>query len=704
MTKSLLLAATLALLPAIARGAGAGCQDTSGALVLEKVRSGATGSELLGCLNRTIDKISTATAVNTSTHNWLTAGKINVSTIGANGAPLFLSSSVTLGNDLWLKISSTSYIVNYGTASIHGADGLAVTYGVRAGSGSFTSGVTASSVTTRATGDTQYALDLSTGVIFRASATGIVWADGSVSTSARSGRASGAGGHGLSTGAATAPDGGGPFYTMPTRSSMTAVWPLVFVDSATADSTLLKLENYAYVTSTQVYPNGTTTQTTWASGATCYAGSTATWTQGNNRSEICFSGSGTTGASNLLAVGMLLDGAYLPGYDQRANIGCVPNSAECNLSFCATTPALSAGTHNACLIGQVSGNTLTIPSTANENTTAMLAVKELATGGNGYAAPASSNVFMTSERTTSNTGWTTVLGSSASITARGGPVCAEFACPLAQGSGGGQAAFGGITINGVLIGDQNASRGLTFADASWPADVAGQWVTCSTGTYSGEATASAIFRTESGGSAVANPGGNSACAMRVWEERNQPGTGDVSSNGNTGFTGALTFSNASLSGGGQLRQHASTTTVDFWSARGVARTYNDTASTQAQGFMLVNTTFTAKNANSALDFAAHVEGCEPSNTIDMAWLSLHKDNTQAAVCEGGNTHFAGTAVRPTQMVLRCRVSVIGDTSAHVWSLRVQNDTAANAVAVNGCSARFLGGTQMSGLWIDEKAQ
>lgn len=54
-----LLTAALLFLAGSAQAAGAGCQDTTGGLVLEKVRAGAVGSQPWGCINRTIDTLST---------------------------------------------------------------------------------------------------------------------------------------------------------------------------------------------------------------------------------------------------------------------------------------------------------------------------------------------------------------------------------------------------------------------------------------------------------------------------------------------------------------------------------------------------------------------------------------------------------------------------------------------------------------------
>lgn len=65
-----------------ARAAGQGCQDTTGALTLEKIRADATGTFFLGCINRTFDKISTGTIVN-STFSTGNIGTLYVSTIGA---------------------------------------------------------------------------------------------------------------------------------------------------------------------------------------------------------------------------------------------------------------------------------------------------------------------------------------------------------------------------------------------------------------------------------------------------------------------------------------------------------------------------------------------------------------------------------------------------------------------------------------------
>jgi len=110
--RSLSLLALLAVLaPAPARAVGAGCSNTSGSLVLEKVKASAVGSQILGCVNRSLDILSSSVPV-------LGAGstayfeRLLVDEIGALRA--------TGG----LKITSTTLVAS--SMSITGADGLEV--------------------------------------------------------------------------------------------------------------------------------------------------------------------------------------------------------------------------------------------------------------------------------------------------------------------------------------------------------------------------------------------------------------------------------------------------------------------------------------------------------------------------------------------------------------------------------------------------
>lgn len=53
-----LIVAALLVLPGVARAAGAGCQDTLGSLTLEKIRAGAVGAQMAGCINRSFDTLT----------------------------------------------------------------------------------------------------------------------------------------------------------------------------------------------------------------------------------------------------------------------------------------------------------------------------------------------------------------------------------------------------------------------------------------------------------------------------------------------------------------------------------------------------------------------------------------------------------------------------------------------------------------------
>jgi hypothetical protein len=153
------IALLLALLaPATAHAAGSGCQDTSGPITLEKVRSSATGTEIIGCINRSFDVLSTSAAVAGSTTAVTKLGTIYVNRIGGRdtGTPGIRISSSAYGD-------AGTYLRWLGTATIEGGAGLGVTFGVSAGSVT-TGSMHASSGTFTATGATQYSLAASSGI------------------------------------------------------------------------------------------------------------------------------------------------------------------------------------------------------------------------------------------------------------------------------------------------------------------------------------------------------------------------------------------------------------------------------------------------------------------------------------------------------------------------------------------------------------
>lgn len=131
------------------------------------------------------------------------------------------------------------------------------------------------------------------------------------------------------------------------------------------------------VVSTEVYPNGTSAATT-ATGECQIASSSATFTVtgGSAKARVCFTGSGSSGASHQHFVYILVDGDFLPGYVKKKIVGQTnANANPTNLSFCVLTPVLAAGSHRICLGAGTSAGTLTIPDATNPIAgTAMLSV------------------------------------------------------------------------------------------------------------------------------------------------------------------------------------------------------------------------------------------------------------------------------------------------------------------------------------------
>lgn len=136
--------------------------------------------------------------------------------------------------------------------------------------------------------------------------------------------------------------------------------------------------------STQAYPNGTTTQS--SNLGPCIANSTATIKLNQaDRILVCYSGSmGQTTAPTNNFLGILLDGAFLPGYSStRGQTACIignisaANQVDC--SFCLITPIQSPGNHSVCLAAATNtGGTIQIPGTDSVvNSAAQLSLVEV---------------------------------------------------------------------------------------------------------------------------------------------------------------------------------------------------------------------------------------------------------------------------------------------------------------------------------------
>lgn len=129
-----ILTAILFFMPITARAAGSGCQNTSGGLTLEKIRSTAQGTEIIGCINRTFDILSSSTVYYSSTTPQQFS-MLAVSTLVANNASgIYVSSPIIFGqgiNNLGPSTATyfygngsgmTDMTVAYSSAPAHTAD------------------------------------------------------------------------------------------------------------------------------------------------------------------------------------------------------------------------------------------------------------------------------------------------------------------------------------------------------------------------------------------------------------------------------------------------------------------------------------------------------------------------------------------------------------------------------------------------------
>ena len=136
---TVLCLAAMAAIPASAQLTG--CQYTSGGLQLQKVRASASGTQILGCLNISLDSLSASSASLTGSTSAVSLfGKIYAGEIGgrSTGSPGVKFSSFVYSTD------GSAYMSWAGSMT---ASGIGVTYGVTAATGSFSGSVTASSGT-----------------------------------------------------------------------------------------------------------------------------------------------------------------------------------------------------------------------------------------------------------------------------------------------------------------------------------------------------------------------------------------------------------------------------------------------------------------------------------------------------------------------------------------------------------------------------
>ena len=492
---------------------------------------------------------SAAVIGSTTTYNalgWIAVNRISGMSVGT--PQIRISSSVYADAGLYLRW--------LGSATVEGTGGLGVTYGITAGTGTFTGlmsagsaavsgGLTASSVTATTTGGTSFAVGMSTSARFTQGTTniGILWADGSKTTTAWV--ASGSG-HTLATGTISGSSVTG-------RAEFTQRAGLIFdaagfalTDSPDQLSTLVQSKGYQYLTSSQtiIAPDTTFTNTTLGP---CIAGTTITWTQGNNRALIYYSGSYISSANDQTHLGFLIDGQFVGGQSATASLQHTQHASNIAMAgtFHHVTSVLSAGEHKACLTGAVGSGTGQVGDTAFPlDDIAYFGVLELNTGGSGFSTAVSTHGLISAAATASLT-YGACTGSTYTFTGTGAPIAGE------------------VTLTGTAANGSINKYWLLMDGAPIPPWTASAPMLVQTGANTGQTiTFSVPFRvnspsagshsfcltgTQAGADSIACNAG--PCYLTVGEVRNGPGTGDVSSNGNNtlsganSFTGTTSFSN-----------------------------------------------------------------------------------------------------------------------------------------------------------------
>jgi len=117
---------------------------------------------------------------------------------------------------------------------------------------------------------------------------------------------------------------------------------------------------------------GSNVTTTAASQATCFAGSTVTFTTTGGPVEVRFSGTVTDGISQNWVLGALLDGAFIDNETASAGFTGARTNAS-GPAYSATfvhriASAVAAGSHSLCLTGATDATTLSVQCAAAGNT------------------------------------------------------------------------------------------------------------------------------------------------------------------------------------------------------------------------------------------------------------------------------------------------------------------------------------------------
>lgn len=422
--------------------------------------------------------------------------------------------------------------------TVAGAAGLKVNYGIQAASSSLSGGLTASSGTFLATGTSQYSIHASSGILIDAG--GITWPDGSKSTTAAT-ASSGGGGHTLSTGTISGSAVSTSSFKFTQRSTMTFdTAGFELIDDPNANATIVKAKGMQIIASTGTrWCSAVGTAVTANRLELGISGSTITLTTGNNDVMVC--GAGTISNSNsgsLSRLGVLRDGQYLSGFSSSLAIQSRPDSS--NFSFCLRDRGVSAGQHSYTMTAGADGSiTVYVPQNVAGNC-AEFSATEVATGGQGYSIPASSQTVGVQGTFTATVNGTAISGSTVTLTTRGGDVIATFSGYI-KNTAGVRTAVGLIVDSSYTnICKQTSNLFLTNTyDTTATAPVQQSFSCRITGLSAGSHTFALTGGVTSGTGSIGNDGASpdASTVFRVDEVIGAAGGGDVSSNGPLDETG-----------------------------------------------------------------------------------------------------------------------------------------------------------------------
>ena len=130
--------------------------------------------------------------------------------------------------------------------------------------------------------------------------------------------------------------------------------------------------------------------------------------------------------------------------------------------------------------------------------------------------------YINSDVGTTNNYWTSVTGTTVTLTSHGGHICAFFACTLAAQSGTSR-AYGSFLFNSSFIDGMTANQGFVgvYGSGGPAVQISSPWMHCSQGTYADGTSVSvvAVILSPDGSTVDVDNNNIQICQMFAWELR-----------------------------------------------------------------------------------------------------------------------------------------------------------------------------------------